>query len=436
MQIQIERRFLLLALPALLAACSLAAPTATPAPTIARVTATPAAPTAAPTDTLAAATEVATEAPAPTETSVPEAVAAGTPNPEALSLDRYALQEVVTDLDRPVFVTHAGDGSGRLFVVEQPGRIRVIRDGALLDTPYLDLTDRVTDSENEQGLLGLAFSPDFEESGRLYVYYTAEDEGKNTIARFQADPAADVADPDSEQILLAVDDPYGNHNGGMLAFGPDGYLYAGLGDGGAGGDPEDRAQDLDALLGKILRLDVSGPDLAIPPDNPFASGGGRPEIWIYGVRNPWRYSFDRLTGDLYIGDVGQNQYEEIDFLPNGQSRGVNLGWRVYEGNHDYDSTRHAGADPVGPILEYTHSDGCSVTGGYVYRGSALPALNGVYFYADFCSTNIWVAWADGGTWTSQLFGTAHFPIPSFGEDEAGELYVVDIEGILYRLVAR
>lgn len=435
-----ERRLLLAALPILIAACSLASPTVTPVPPIARISPTPSDPTAPPTETEADVAAAVTEAVAATPSAEPTATAApvavGTPDPGALSLDQYALQEVAKDLDRPVFVTHAGDGSGRLFVVEQPGRIRVIRDGQLLAEPYLDLTDRVTDSENEQGLLGLAFSPTFTQDGRLYVYYTAQDEGKDTVARFTADPQADTADRDSGTVLLAVDDPYGNHNGGMLAFGPDGYLYAGFGDGGSAGDPEDRAQDLDSLLGKILRLDVSGDAYTIPSDNPFANGGGRPEIWIYGVRNPWRYSFDRLTGDLYIGDVGQNQYEEIDYLPNGESRGRNLGWRVFEGLHEYDTTRHAGADPVPPILEYTHSEGCSVTGGYVYRGSALPALNGVYFYADFCSTTIWAAWTDGSAWTSQTFGTAHFPVGSFGEDQAGELYLVDLDGVLYKLVGR
>ncbi len=437
-----DRRLIVLTLAAVLAACSPEASEPTAAPTIARVTASPGATaTTAPTDTEAveAPTETAAATEAPTPTSEPVAQApAGTPDAAKVSLDQYALEEVVGGLDRPLILTYADDDSGRLFIVEQPGRIRILRDGALLDEPYLDLQDRVTDGENEQGLLGLAFSPDFAESGRLYVYYTSEDAGKNTISRFQADPSADVADPDSEQILLAVTDPYGNHNGGHIVFGPDGYLYAGLGDGGAADDPEDRALDLDELLGKMLRLDVSGDEIGIPDDNPFAGGGGRPEIWIYGVRNPWRYSFDRLTGDLYIGDVGQNAIEEIDFLPAGEAGGRNLGWRAYEGSKAYLDTRHPNPDPVPPILEYTHNDGCSVTGGYVYRGQALPALNGVYFYGDFCSGNVWAAWSEdgGATWTNQLFGDAGFALSSFAEDPAGELYLLDHGGVIYKLVAR
>ena len=430
-----DLRLLLAALPLALTACLTATPSATPAPTLAQVTAAATTAVSAPTST-AARTDTAL--PDPTATLTPEPTIPLTPDAAEVMLDRYAIQEVVSGLERPVVVTHAGDGSLRLFIVEQPGRIRVVRAGTLLEEPYLDLTDRVTDDSNEQGLLGLAFSPTFAEDGRFYVYYTAEDEGKNTIARFTTDPAADVADPDTEQILLEVDDPYGNHNGGMLAFGPDGYLYAGLGDGGSGGDPEDRAQDLGSLLGKIVRLDVSGDALSIPPDNPFASGGGRPEIWIYGLRNPWRFSFDRLTGDLYIGDVGQNEIEEIDYLAAGEAAGRNLGWRIFEGTQPYADTRHAGADPLSPILEYRHgADGCSVTGGYVYRGRDLPALLGVYFYGDYCSGNIWTAWSgDGVTWTNQLFGDSELSLSSLGEDQAGELYFIDHTGIIYKLVAR
>ena len=439
---QRDRRLILPTLALVLAACAPDAAQPTAAPTIARFTASPAATaTTAATDTevVEAPTETAEATAAPTLTRVPPTdVPASTPDASQLSLGQYALQEVVSGLTRPVVLTYADDGTDRMFIVEQRGLIHVLRDGQLLDEPYLDLQDRVTDAENEQGLLGLAFSPDFAQSGRFYVYYTSEDAGKNTLSRFQADPAADVADPDSEQILRAVDDPYGNPNGGDILFGPDGYLYVGLGDGGAGGDPEDRAQNLDELLGKILRLDVSGDEIAIPPDNPFAQGGGRPEIWIYGVRNPWRFSFDRATGDLWIGDVGQNEIEEIDYLPAGQAGGRNLGWRAYEGSAEYADTSHPNEDPVFPVLEYHHDQGCSVTGGYVYRGPALPALNGAYFYGDFCSGHVWAAWTkDGGaTWENRLFGDAGISLSSFAQDRDGELYLIDHGGVIYKLVAR
>ncbi|HRF47533.1 MAG TPA: PQQ-dependent sugar dehydrogenase [Anaerolineales bacterium] len=429
----------LLPLALLMSACSAATvPAATLVPTLTRMTQTPSrvAPSATPSP---AHTPSPTVTPEPTITPSPTAIALADPNRDQLSLDHYALEEVAGDFARPVFLTHAGDGSGRLFIVDQPGVIYVVRDGVRLETPYLDLTDRVTDDSNEQGLLGLAFSPSFAEDGRFYVYYTAEGGGANTIARFRADPLADVADANSEQVLLAVDDPYGNHNGGMLAFGPDGYLYAGLGDGGAAGDPQDNGQDLTSLLGKILRLDVAGDDLAVPVDNPFDAAVGRPEIWVYGLRNPWRFSFDRVTGDLYIGDVGQNIIEEVDYLPAGAAAGANLGWRVFEGSQPYDASGLDAVDPVPPILEYRHgADGCSITGGYVYRGGALADLNGIYFYGDYCSGLIWAAWSiEGeGAWVNQVFGDAGFPISSFAEDEVGELYVIDHGGVVYRLVSR
>lgn len=437
-----DRCLILPTLALVLAACAPEPTQPTAAPTIARVTASPiATTTTAPTDIEAveAPTETAEATVTPTETpEPPPSVSASTPDSSQLSMDQFALQEVVGGLTRPVVLAYAEDDADRMFVVEQRGLIWVLREGELLDEPYLDLQDRVTDAANEQGLLGLAFSPDFAQSGRLYVYYTSEDGGKNTISRFQADPAADVADPDSEQILLAVDDPYGNHNGGDILFGPDGYLYAGFGDGGAAGDPEDRAQNLDELLGKIVRLDVSGDEIAIPPDNPFAQGGGRPEIWIYGVRNPWRFSFDRATGDLWIGDVGQNEIEEVSYLPAGQAAGRNLGWRAYEGSERYTDTAYPNEDPVFPVLEYRHSQGCSVTGGYVYRGQALPALTGAYFYGDFCSGNVWAAWTedDGATWENRLFGNSGISISSFAQDRAGELYLIDHGGVIYKLVAR
>jgi len=277
------------------------------------------------------------------------------PDPNA-----YTWQQITSDLIRPVDLQD--DGSGRLFIIEKPGRIRLLENGQLLPTPFLDIGDRVNDDSNEMGLLGLAFHPNYAQNGFFYVNYTGA--GGNTfISRFQA--SGNSADPNSESILLKVDQPFPNHNGGVLVFGPDGYLYAGLGDGGAQGDPFGNAQNVDVLLGKILRIDVdSAQPYAIPPDNPFGN-----EILHYGLRNPWRISFDRLTGDLFIADVGQGEWEEIDFVPAGSRGGLNFGWDYYEGNHDYDPQGIAG-EYVFPVAEYSHAEGgCSVTGGHVYRGS-------------------------------------------------------------------
>lgn len=343
-----------------------------------------------------------------------------------------ALQQVADGFDEPLYLADANDASGRLFVVERKGRIKIIRDGVILETPFVDLTERVGSGGTEQGLLSVAFHPRFRENGYLYVNYTNKS-GDTVISRFNS--FGDNADPDSELILLSVAQPHANHNGGLNLFGPDGLLYIGLGDGGSGGDPENRAQNLDELLGKILRIDVdSGQPYAIPTDNPWAQGGGRPEIWALGLRNPWRFSFDRSTGDMYIGDVGQNKIEEIDLQPANQG-GLNYGWKQLEGSTCYvdacDPTRF-----VAPIAEYPHEQGCSVTGGYVYRGAALPILDGVYFYADYCQGTIWALTRNSaGSWTSQVALESDARISSFGQDSAGELYVTDIDaGIVYRLV--
>lgn len=349
---------------------------------------------------------------------------------------QIGLQKVVDGLERPLYVTHAGDGSGRLYILEQPGRVRVLEDGRLLETPFLDLTDRVLSRGNEQGLLGLAFSPDFRESGIFYIHYTGRPDGRTVLSRFRlrdGDPRR--GDAASEEVLLTVEQPYANHNGGALLFGPDGYLYLALGDGGSAGDPENRAQNLDSLLGKILRLDVSQPGpYRIPPDNPFVGGQGREEIWAYGLRNPWRISFDRATGDLYIADVGQNAIEEVNFQPAGSPGGENYGWRVWEGSRRYAQGEAPGA--VFPVAEYTHAEGgCSITGGYVYRGQAIPALVGIYLYGDYCTGYIWGLKQQDGQWqTGRLLDTS-LNITSFGEDEAGEVYVVDRRGAIYRVVA-
>lgn len=333
---------------------------------------------------------------------------------------------------QPLLLTHATDGSGRIFVVGQNGDIQIIENGAPRAEAFLDITERVGSSGNEQGLLGLAFHLDYENNGIFFVHYT-DLNGDTVISRFQVSGDANVADPSSETILLQYDQPYPNHNGGQIEFGPDGYLYIGLGDGGSGGDPHGNGQSLETLLGKILRIDVnSGPPYGIPGDNPFVNGGGLPEIWAYGLRNPWRFSFDRATGNMFIGDVGQGEWEEIDFLPAGIVGGANFGWNYLEGTHPYEGEAPEGL--ITPVTEYNHGSGCSVTGGYVYRGAALPEWQGVYLYGDFCSGQIFgLVQHEDGTWESRPLFSTDFQITSFGEDESGELYVLDRGGGVYQL---
>ena len=364
------------------------------------------------------------DTPLPTQTS-PTGTPAGTttfPDPGA-----FTWQLILDGLQRPVDLQP--DGSGRLFVIEKPGRIRILETDQLVDTPFLDITDRVGSGGNEQGLLGLAFHPQYAQNGRFFVNYT-DKSGKDTIARFQVSSDPNVADPNSEVKLLSIDDPFPNHNGGVLAFGPDGYLYAGLGDGGSAGDPFGNGQNTKALLGKILRLDVdSAEPYAVPADNPFGN-----EVWAYGLRNPWRFSFDKSTGDLYIGDVGQNAWEEIDFLPAGSPGGTNFGWNFREGAHDYKGGGPAGM--LDPVAEYSHQEGgCSVTGGYVYRGS-MSEWNGIYLYADYCSGLMWGLINSNGTWQSQPLFDLDVTITSFGQDTAGELYILSDSGGVFRLVRK
>ena len=336
----------------------------------------------------------------------------------------YTWQPVVEGLQRPVDLQP--DGSGRLFVLEKVGRIRIIENDQLLEAPFLDITDRVGSSSNEQGLLGLAFHPQYGENGRFYVNYT-DLNGDTVIARFQVTDDPNTADPNSEVRLLGIDQPYANHNGGVLTFGPDGYLYAGLGDGGSQGDPNENAENPEVLLGKILRLDVDTADpYTVPADNPFGS-----EVWAYGLRNPWRISFDQATGDLYIADVGGNEWEEIDFLSAGSPGGTNFGWDHREGAHDFEGGGPEGM--IDPVTEYSHAEGgCSVTGGYVYRGS-MPEWNGVYLYGDYCSGFIWGLINNGGTWQNQQLFDMDVNITSFGQDTAGEIYLVSDNGMIYRL---
>ena len=358
------------------------------------------------------------------------------------------LETVVSGLNRPLFATHAGDGTGRIFVVEQPGTIRIVQDGVLQPTAFLDIQDRVNDGASEQGLLGLAFPPNFSETGWFFVDYT-DSQGATNVARFQVvDQQPDVADPTSEMTVLQIDQPAGNHNGGMLLFGPDGYLWIGTGDGGASNDRFGNGQNPDTLLGKMLRIDVlSDPSqpYTIPADNPWVNQDWndidvRDEIWAVGLRNPWRYSFDRATGDLWIGDVGQNQYEEVNYVDAAtvQSAAVqplNFGWPIMEATHCFGSTDCDGAGLEIPVAEYDHSGNCSVTGGYVYRGQQFSGLNGVYFYGDYCSGIIWALTPDpAGGWKSDTALRTGLSLSSFGEDEQGELYVTDRNGTLSRLV--
>jgi len=347
------------------------------------------------------------------------------------------LEEVAAGLARPLFVTHAGDGSGRLFVVEQEGTVRILRDGRILDEPFLDLRPRIDNASGERGLLGLAFAPDFAESGLFYVQHTAPGPSV-VVARLRvAAPGADRADPDSWQVVLSMDDPASNHNGGMLAFGPDGMLWIGTGDGGRAGDPWDHARDLDSLLGKILRIDVSGAADApagyrVPADNPFVGRrGARGEIWALGLRNPWRFSFDRASGELWIGDVGQNAWEEIDVEDPGQGGGRHYGWRTMEGFHCFDPARGCPTEGLTlPVHEYSHDVGCSVTGGYVYRGRAIPALAGRYLFADYCTGTVWGLERDaaGGRARVRRLLESGATVSSFGEGPDGELYLCDHGG--------
>jgi glucose/arabinose dehydrogenase len=354
----------------------------------------------------------------------------------ASNTSAYRLETVVSGLASPVYLAHAGDGSGRLFIVEQGGLIRILKDGAILDRPFLDVTALLNKDGLERGLLSMAFHPQYAQNGRFFIYYTAVD-GKNTVASYQVtadDP--EQADPNSAAIILALDDPYPNHNAGQLAFGPDGYLYIGTGDGGSAGDPHGNGQNGRALLGKILRIDVDSSDpYSIPPDNPFVDNPDfAPELWAYGIRNPWRYSFDRQTGDLYIADVGQNNWEEINYQRADSAGGENYGWNIMEGDHPY-----SGAPiPNGltnPVAEYSHSDGCSVTGGYVYRGELLPDLRGAYIFGDWCSGTVWTIRQDGaGNWAMNGLLNSGKLISSFGEDESGELYLVDHGGSVLQFI--
>jgi len=387
----------------------------------------------APPAVVVTATRPPSSFPPPTDTSAP-GTQASSPTPASVSSlpdpASATWQSVVTGLAQPVDLEAIEDG--RLFIVQQAGTILVSQDGQIQGTPFLDLRDRVNTNGSERGLLGLAFDPNFAQTGDFYVDYTGAG-GDTFVSRFHTDPGSNRTDPSSEQNLLHIKQPYANHNGGHLAFGPDGYLYIGMGDGGSGGDPQGNGQNLGVLLGKLLRIDVNNGDpYAIPPDNPFVNQpDARPETWAYGLRNPWRFSFDSTTGDLYIGDVGQNQWEEIDFQPAGDPGGQNYGWSIREGFHEY---KGQAAGLIDPVVEYSHSDGCSVSGGVVVRDPDLPAWQGVYLYGDFCSGSVWglLRQPDGSWLNNRLFQTSA-AISGFGVDAAGHVYMIDHSGGLYHL---
>ncbi len=348
---------------------------------------------------------------------------------------QLAVEVVAGGLSSPLYLT-APAGDSRLFVVEQPGRVRIIEATQLLGAPFLDITDRVR-SGGERGLLSIAFHPDYASNGFFYVSYT-DGNGDSRIERYSVSADPDLADSGSAKLILQVEQPFSNHNGGLILFGPDGMLYFGLGDGGSGGDPRGHGQDRSTLLGAILRIDVDGGDpFAVPFDNPFVGNpNARDEIWAYGLRNPWRFAFDREAGQLYIADVGQNAWEEIDVV-SASAAGLNFGWNVMEGAHCFNSDSCDQRGLVLPAVEYGHSQGCSVTGGYVYRGNAVPQVRGHYFYSDFCRGFLrsfrfsGSSVSDEREWSVGDLGN----VLSFGEGADGELYILSGNGRVYRLVA-
>ena len=357
----------------------------------------------------------------------------------APSVSAIELSPVLSGLSNPVLATHAGDGSRRLFVVEQVGRIRVLQPGATTSTTFLDISTRLA-AGGERGLLGLAFHPQYAANGRFFVFYTRSGDGALTIAEYRVSADPNVAGTVSAVLLTIPHPGQSNHNGGMLAFGPDGYLYIGMGDGGSADDPQRRALDVGELLGKILRIDplpADGAAYTVPSDNPFVGvSGARPEIWSVGVRNPWRFNFDSASGDLWIGDVGQGQWEEIDLARavDGGGRGINFGWSAWEGTHRFnDDQPDAGATM--PIFEYEHGEaGCSVSGGDVYRGTALPSLVGWYLFSDYCSGIITALQATDGELTGHLELGTLAAVSAINAGPDGELYVLSLgDGVVYRV---
>lgn len=364
----------------------------------------------------------------------------------------YAVVQVADGLNFPVRVTHAGDNSGRIFVVELPGRIRILREGGLNESPFLDISDRVNCCKGERGMFGLAFPPSYPESGRFYVSYT-NSRGGTTISRFATSDDPNLADENSEEILLTIEQPHENHNGGHLAFGPkDGYLYIGSGDGGLPRDPRNRGQTTDTLLGKLLRIDVESGNspYSVPADNPFVQvDDHRPEIWALGLRNPWGFAFDRQSGDLYLPDTGNFKREEVNFQLAGAGGGQNYGWPVMEGSicFEHDVLTCSAVDLVLPVADYDHTNGCAIVGGAVYSGQALAELQGAFIVADYCTSRIWAIersqepaiWGKTYIWRSQLLASAGLPVSSVGADEEGNIYFtihVEKDGAIYKLTPK
>ena len=378
--------------------------------------------------------------PEPPTNPPPEPPSNPPPSPPPSAEVTLALRSVVSGLSSPLLLT-TPSGDARLFIVEKGGLIRIVKDGSLLSTPFLDVSALVSNG-NEQGLLGLAFDPQYAGNGRFFIDYTDTD-GNTVVASYRVSSNPDIADPASAEVRLRVDQPYPNHNGGHLLFGSDGFLYIGLGDGGAAGDPQEHGQDPRDLLGSMLRIDVSGASgYTSPGSNPHAENAAwAPEVWNIGLRNPWRFTFDRATGDLYIADVGQGDREEINVSPasSGAGRGQNFGWPITEGSACYGASSCDRTGLVEPVLDYTHADGCSVTGGIVYRGTAIPALAGTYFYGDYCSNWVRSFRFAGGQATDRRAWPGLSPgsgVLSFGEDAAGELYILSANGGVYRIVAQ
>ncbi len=356
--------------------------------------------------------------------------------PSDRPLTEIRLVQIATGISRPTYLTHAGDS--RLFVVEQGGRIMILESRIILSDPFLDIGDRISSVRLEQGLLSMAFHPNYPENGYFYVNYTDRN-GDTTVSRFETSASdSNHAEPDSEVVLLGVAQPFANHNGGQIQFGPDGLLYIGMGDGGSGGDPQGHGQNQQSLLGTLLRIDVDGGQpYSIPADNPYALDDNRlGEIWATGLRNPWRFSFDRQTGDLFIADVGQSAWEEINFQSALSPGGQNYGWNILEGSHCFGQSNCDVSGLVSPIAEYNHIDGnCTVTGGYVYRGSQFPDMRGNYLFADYCSGIMWSLFQlPDGSWVENQLLRTDLALSSFGEDKDGELYALDqINGAIFQL---
>jgi glucose/arabinose dehydrogenase len=361
--------------------------------------------------------------------------------PASAAATKITVITIATGINTPVDLQQPRDGTSRLFVVEKAGTIRIVQNGTVQAVPFLDITSKVDSLPGEMGLLGLAFHPGYAQNHRFFVHYDRDVNGQlqSVISEFAAstsDPGR--ADPSSEHILLTVNQPFTNHKGGQMAFGPDGFLYIALGDGGSEGDPQGNGQNRQTLLGKILRINVDatapGTQYAIPADNPFLDRSGLPEIWAYGLRNPWRFSFDRYTGRLFAGDVGGDQREEVDII----ERGANYGWNIMEGSLCLNPP--SGCNSTGlilPIAEYDHSEGNAIIGGYVYAGNAIPSLQHAYVFGDLGTGKIWtLRETSTGSWNRTLLLNANAQISSFGQDEAGEVYILQLSGTVLRFTAQ